>query len=115
MLTCPACGRWASDQSRHCTHCGSRLTDSQQIHPTSRRADETLCLPVLYAMVVALLLALVVPPWEAPLDQPPEFLGFHAFGNPPRPDAVVSRMLLTIELSTIAVAGLYFSWLFRKK
>lgn len=33
--------------------------------------------------------------------------------SPPAPEAVVSRMLLTIELVTIAIAGLYGSWLFR--
>jgi hypothetical protein len=37
---------------------------------------------------------------------PPEFAG---------QPAVISRLLITIELVTLAVAGLYFSWLFRKK
>ena len=32
--------------------------------------------------------------------------------SPPAPDAVVSRMLLTIELVTIAIAGLYGAFLF---
>jgi len=75
--------------------------------------------PVLYVMVAGLLLALLFPPWEAPPGQPPEFLGFHFVLNPPDHEAggagVVSRLLLTIELVTIAVAGLYVSWLFRKK
>lgn len=75
-------------------------------------------LPILYAMVAALILALLFPPWEAPPGLPPAFLGFHFFWDPPAPlegDAmpVVSRFLLTIELVTIAVAGLYFAWLFR--
>jgi hypothetical protein len=65
--------------------------------------------------VAALLLALLFPPWETAPSQPPEFLGFHFILTPPEPDAMVSRMLLTIELSTIAIAGFYFSWLFRSK
>jgi hypothetical protein len=66
-------------------------------------------------MVTALLLALLVPPWETAPTQPPEFLGFHFILTPPDPDALVSRMLLTVELTTIAIAGFYFSWLFRSK
>jgi len=72
-------------------------------------------LPALYVMVALLVLAMLVPPWETPPGQPPEFLGFHFLLSPPQPDAVVSRLLITIELFTIAVAGLYFSWLFRRK
>jgi len=34
---------------------------------------------------------------------------------PPTPDAIVSRLLLTIELVTIAIASLYGSFLFRQK
>jgi hypothetical protein len=70
---------------------------------------------VLYGMVAALVLALLFPPWETPPDQPPEFLGMHFLLSPPTPEAVVSRMLLTIELVTIAIAGLYGSFLFRTK
>jgi hypothetical protein len=66
-------------------------------------------------MVVALALALLFPPWETPPDQPPQFLGLHFVLSPPTPDAVVSRMLLTIELVTIAMAGLYGAFLFRTK
>ena len=39
----------------------------------------------------------------------------HFILSPPTPDAVMSRLLLTIELVTIAIAGLYGSFLFRKK
>jgi hypothetical protein len=39
----------------------------------------------------------------------------HFLLSPPTPEAVVSRMLLTIELVTIAIAGLYGSFLFRTK
>jgi len=79
-------------------------------------------MPVLYLMVALLILAGLFPPWETAPGQPPEFLGFHFIANPP--DAVsagpgnpgvVSRLLISIELVTIAMAGFYFSWLFRKK
>ena len=76
-------------------------------------------LPILYVMVALLGLALLFPPFESPPGQPPEFLGFHFLLGPPDSgtagSGVVSRLLLTIELVTIAVAGLYLSWLFRKK
>ena len=58
-------------------------------------------------MVGALILALVFPPWETPPSQTPEFLGLHFILQPPRPDAIVSRLLVTIELTTISIAGLY--------
>ncbi len=66
-------------------------------------------------MVAILLLALLFPPWETPPSQPAAFLGFGFILTPPRPDAIVSRMLLTIELTTTAIAGLYLSFLFRTK
>jgi len=66
-------------------------------------------------MVAMLILALLVPPWETPPEQPPEFLGMHFILSPPAPEAVVSRMLQTIELVTIAIAGMYGAFLFRKK
>ena len=79
-------------------------------------------LPILYGMVAGLIAAVLFPPWETPPGQPPAFLGFHFILTPPasggmaQGDAgVISRLLLTIELVTIAVAGLYFAWLFRKK
>nr|MBI3614241.1 hypothetical protein [Nitrospirota bacterium] len=73
-------------------------------------------LPVLYAMVALLILAGLFPPWETPPGHPPEFLGFHfILSGTEASGGVVSRLLLTIELVTIAVAGLYGSWLLRKK
>ena len=79
-------------------------------------------LPILYGMVAALIAAVLFPPWETPPGQPPAFLGFHFILVPSAGDGmaqedagVISRLLLTIELVTIAVAGLYFAWLFRKK
>ncbi|MGH7206067.1 MAG: hypothetical protein ACREI2_07650 [Nitrospiraceae bacterium] len=72
-------------------------------------------MPVLYAMVGLLLLTLLFPPWETPPGQPPEFLGFHFILSPPETDSVVSRLLITIELVTITMAGFYLSWFFRKQ
>lgn len=75
---------------------------------------------ILYVMVGFLLLATVFPPWETPPGHPPEFLGFHFVLSPPPFDSgettgIISRFLWTIELVTIAIAGFYFSWLFRKQ
>lgn len=79
-------------------------------------------LPILYLMIAGLILAGLFPPWESAPGRPPEFLGFHFILNPPDVAStgqgtagVVSRLLITIELVTIAIAGFYFSWLFRKK
>jgi hypothetical protein len=66
-------------------------------------------------MVATLFLAIIFPPWETPPSQAPEFLGLHFILSPPTEDAVVSRLLLTIELVTIAIAGMYGSFLFRQK
>ena len=70
---------------------------------------------MLYGMVAALVLAVLFPPWETPPTEQPEFLGIHFILTPPTPDAIVSRMLLTIELVTITIAGLYGSFLFRRQ
>jgi len=66
-------------------------------------------------MVAMLVLAILFPPWETPSSKAPEFLGLHFILSPPTPDAIMSRLLLTIELVTIAIAGLYGSFLFRHK
>ena len=66
-------------------------------------------------MMAMLSLAILFPPWETPPSQAPEFLGLHFIFMPPTLDAIVSRLLLTIELVTIAIAGLYGSFLFRQK
>ncbi|MDH4083344.1 MAG: hypothetical protein OEV99_05585 [Nitrospira sp.] len=78
-------------------------------------APDQLNITVLYGMVVILILAVLFPPWEAPPTQEPEFLGMHFILSPPTPEAVMSRMLLTIELVTIAIAGMYGAFLFRRK
>jgi hypothetical protein len=76
-------------------------------------------MPVLYAMVALLLAALLFPPWETVSGQAPEFLGFQFILRPPETAAgergSISRVLLSIELVTIAVGGFYFSWLFRRR
>jgi hypothetical protein len=83
--------------------------------PKPALTREGLNLRVLYSMVAVLVLALLFPPWEAPPTQAPEFLGLHFILSPPTPDAVVSRLLMTIELVTIAIAGLYGAFLFRQR
>ncbi|MEX5280571.1 hypothetical protein [Nitrospira tepida] len=69
---------------------------------------------ILYAMVGILILAVLFPPWESPPDRSPEFLGFYPLWSRP-PEGVVSHMLLIIETSTIAIGGIYASWLFRRR
>jgi hypothetical protein len=118
MQTCPSCRRSLPEINRFCTYCGQRLGDGPAADnrpPSDRAAPEQLNLNVLYGMVAVLIVAVLFPPWETPPDRPPEFLGMHFILSPPTPDAVVSRMLLTIELVTLAIAGLYAAFLFRKK
>lgn len=118
MKTCGSCGHQLPEISRFCTQCGAPLDGSpvaRSSSPASASAKDELNIQILYAMVALLLLALVFPPWETPPGQPPEFLGFHFILSPPEPEAVLSRLLMTIELVTIAIAGLYFSWLFRRR
>ncbi|BFU95261.1 MAG: conserved protein of unknown function [Nitrospira sp.] len=122
MKTCPSCRRELPELNRYCTECGQRLDAySFQDQPpetgTSAPRDEPESLNhhALYGMVGALILAIVFPPWETPSSQEPEFLGLRFVLAPPAPDAIISRLLLTIELVTIAIAGLYGAFLFRKK
>ncbi|GJL60359.1 MAG: hypothetical protein NPIRA03_32160 [Nitrospirales bacterium] len=77
--------------------------------------QEPLNLRILYIMVGLLILAVLFPPWQTPPDQTPEFLGFHFITSPPTEGAQRSPILQNIQLFTIAVAGLYFSWAFRGK
>ena len=78
-------------------------------------------MPALYWMVALLILAVLFPPWETPPERPPEFLGFHFILSPPNTDVnggeqhgIISRLLLTVELTTITIGGLYLSWILRK-
>ena len=117
MRTCSGCRQSQPAINRFCTHCGRRLDVSQAETPAGSgpEAPAQLNITVLYGMVALLILALLMPPWETPPDRQPEFLGLHFILSPPVPEAVVSRMLLTIELVTITIAGLYGAFLFRKK
>ena len=117
MKLCPNCRRELPEIYRYCTGCGSPLDGS--VLPTNAKAalrfPDALNLQVLYGMVAVLALALLFPPWETPPTQAPEFLGLHFILAPPTPEAVVSRLLMTIELVTIAIAGFYGAFLLRKK
>lgn len=116
MRICPSCRRELPEISRYCTQCGTRLdAEPATESKISDKAPEALNLRILYGMVVVLILALIFPPWETPPSQAPEFLGIHFLLHPPTPDAIVSRLLLTIELVTIAIAGLYGAFLFRHR
>ena len=119
-MICPACAKSLADHSRFCTQCGHAVTPLSQAARQPKTDDMNL--PILYSMVAALIAAVLFPPWETPPGLPPAFLGFHFILTPSAGDGlaqedagVISRLLLTIELVTIAVAGLYFAWLFRKR
>ena len=116
MKPCPNCRRELPEIYRYCTQCGSQLDVSVvPSRPDPTVSPEALNLQVLYGMAAVLVLAVVFPPWETPPTQAPEFLGLHFILTPPTPDAVVSRLLITIELVTIAIAGLYGAFLFRQR
>lgn len=120
MKPCPACGRALPEINRYCTYCGTGVAGDTPVTATRRTsgagsAREQLNLHILYGMVTVLIVSVIIPPWETPASQPPAFLGFHFILSPPQPDAIVSRLLLTIELTTTAIAGLYLSFLFRSK
>jgi hypothetical protein len=118
MQVCPTCRRPQPQINRFCVQCGRRLDGSaDDLSPfqSARSSPGQLNITVLHGMVVFLILALLFPPWETPPTQEPEFLGMHFMFSPPAPEAVVSRMLLTIELVTIAIAGMYGAFLFRQK
>ena len=123
MRICPSCRRELPEISRYCSQCGQRLhADSVDPHPVSpvpppppKAEPGQLNIEILYGMVATLGLALLFPPWETPPSQAPEFLGLHFILSSPTEDAVVSRLLLTIELVTIAIAGMYGAFLFRQK
>lgn len=120
MQTCPSCHQSLPEINRFCTQCGQRLAATASPSPTPTSppqppTPEQLNLNVLYGMVGTLILAVLLPPWETPPNQPPEFLGFHSVLSPPTPEAIISRMLLTIELTTITIGGLYGAFFFRRR
>ena len=108
---CPSCGYGLTLKGRFCPKCGARADRKSEAEPK----QEPLNLRILYIMVGLLILAVLFPPWQTPLDQTPEFLGFHFILTPPSEGAQRSPALQTIQLFTIAIAGLYFSWLYRGK
>ncbi len=109
---CPSCGYEMDARGRFCPKCGSRADKPPE--PAAQQ-EESLNLRILYIMVGLLILAVLFPPWQTPPDQPLEFLGFHFILSPPVEGAQRSPVLQTIQLFTIAVAGLYFSWIFRSR
>src|SRR5262245_52505737 len=115
MKPCPNCRRELPEIYRYCTQCGTALDGAAPDRVRPVLSTEALNIPVLYGMVAVLVLALLFPPWETPTTQTPEFLGLHFILAPPTPEAVVSRLLMTIELVTIAIAGLYGAFLFRQR
>ena len=116
MQTCSSCRKAQPEINRYCTYCGRSLEGGPSESLSSEsEGPAQLNIHVLYGMVAILILALLIPPWETPPEQPPEFLGMHFILSPPAPEAVVSRMLQTIELVTIAIAGMYGAFLFRRK
>lgn len=120
MKPCPACGRALPEINRYCTYCGAGVARDTEGAATTRAsgsgsAREQLNLNILYGMITVLIVSLIMPPWETPPSQPAAFLGFHFILSPPQPEAIVSRLLLTIELTTTAIAGLYLSFFFRSK
>ena len=108
---CPSCGYDLPLQGRFCPKCGSRADRK----PVENSKQEPLNLRILYIMVGLLILAVLFPPWQTPPEQAPAFLGFHFITSPPTEGAQRSPILQNIQLFTIAVAGLYFSWAFRGK
>ncbi|MCA9462326.1 MAG: zinc ribbon domain-containing protein [Nitrospira sp.] len=109
--SCPSCEYAMDAKGRFCPKCGSRANRSSE--PVAR--EESLNLRILYIMVGLLILAVLFPPWESPPGEPLEFLGFHFILSPPVEGAQRSPVLQTVQLFTIAVAGLYLSWMFRSK
>ncbi len=109
---CRACQSELPVGARFCSKCGMRYTKKSV---EEARAKETLNLRILYIMVGILILAILFPPWETAPGNAPEYLGMHFILSPPSEEAIISRMLQSIELVTIAVAGLYGAWLFRDR
>ena len=108
---CPSCGYGLTLKGRFCPKCGTRVDRKAEAEPQ----QPSLNVRILYIMVGLLILAVLFPPWQTPLDHTPEFLGFHFILSPPSEGAQRSPILHTIQLFTIAIAGLYFSWIYRGK
>ncbi len=115
--TCQSCGHAVPSAARFCPDCGKPIVREPREATGSEasRAKEILNLRILYIMVGALILAVLFPPWESPPGDPPAYLGMHFLLNSPEPGAVVSRILQTVELATLAIGGMYLAWVFRDK
>ena len=109
--TCPSCRFGIPTGGRYCLRCGTKVDENEQ----ERRAGEHLNIRILYIMVGILILAVFFPPWEAAPGEPPQFLGLSFILSPPREGAIVSRILQTIQLVSIATGGMYAAWFFRSK
>lgn len=112
LQSCPACRHAVPLHAQVCTNCGKRIPGASLYE---ERAKETLNIRILYIMVGLLILAVLFPPWEAAPGEPPTYLGMHFIQSPPQTGAVISKMLQSIELVTIAIGGMYLSWLFRER
>lgn len=110
--SCPACHQRITRNVKVCPSCGRRIPGGSLY---AERAKETLNIQILYIMVSLLILAVLFPPWEAAPGEPLAYLGMHFIQSPPQPGAVISKLLQSIELVTIAIGGMYFSWLFRER
>ena len=110
--TCPVCSTSLPGKVRFCTKCGKRFLNDPLY---KEREKETLNLRILYIMVMLLVLGMLFPPWETAPRETLAYLGMHFIASPPEPGAVVSRLLQTVELVTIAIGGMYLSWLFRER
>ncbi len=106
---CSSCGYGLTLKGRFCPKCGNRTDRKSEEEPK----QETLNLRILYIMVGSLILSVLFPPWQTAPDHALEFLGFHFIFSPPAEGAERSPALQTIQLFAIAVAGLYFSWVYR--
>ena len=109
---CRACRQAVPSAARFCPDCGKPVLQEPR---ETERAREILNLRILYVMVgAAIPTAETAPPQSTPGD-PPAYLGMHFILSPPQPEAVVSRVLQTVELVTLAIAGMYLAWWFRDK
>ena len=102
------------EMSRYCSQGGesARRRRRRRSPPPPPRPPKTsgpgqLKVEMLYGMVAMLSLAIIFPPGKP--RRPGSGIPRPAFHlHAPPPDAIVSRLLLTIELVTIAIAGLYW-------
>ncbi len=115
--TCQTCDQALPSAARFCPACGTPVVQEPRkpSRPEPARSKEILNLQILYIMAGLLILAVLFPPWESPPGDPPAYLGMHFLLHPPEPGAVVSGILQTVELATLAIGGMYLAWMFRDK